>query len=389
MNNLYDILEICLDELDNGTELENILIRYPDQAAELRPMLQAALTAKLVAVPAPSLNILNRNQAKVLQRFDQILDAKPATRKLFPSLRLGMVAFGLLLVFLFSGTNLVRASFKSLPGDGLYPVKRSWENTILFFTFDVQAHENLELKYQAERLKEINQLFASGRTAQVEFVGVLTLQHEDEWQVADISVIVSTQTDLPDQAIHNGDLVRVFGTTRGNGIVSAERIELITANTLIPNLIETQQPEVTSQLENGNTDIESETEAPVTQALETASPTSTPKIESFEGILVSMDQNIWEINMIFVEAGSAEIKGIPVIGATVKAEGYYGTDNIFIASKLEIINTDLNSNTNSNSSGGNVIINSNTNTDDNSNGGGDDNSGNGSDDKGGGHGNGG
>ena len=34
MNNIYDILEICLQELENGADLESVLARYPDQSTE-------------------------------------------------------------------------------------------------------------------------------------------------------------------------------------------------------------------------------------------------------------------------------------------------------------------------------------------------------------------
>ena len=394
MSNLYDILEICLNELDNGVELETILVRYPDMAAELRPILQTALTAQQEAVPAPAQNVVMRNQAKVLQRFDQVWDAKPVTRSWFPSLQRRAVAFALLMiVFFFSGTNLVRASFNSLPGDSLYSVKRSWEKTTLFFTFDVNAHENLELQYEDERLKELNQLFASGRTAHVEFVGTVSQQRGEEWQVATISVIVSAQTDLPEQAIQNGNLVRVLGTTRGEGVVLAERIELITVSTPIPTNVETQPAietdAVTPQPGNDDSNSESEIETPVFHETETATPTLTPKIVSFEGILISMDQSIWKINAVFVEAGKAEIKGVPFIGATVKAEGYFGANGIFIASKLEIVNNFLNDN-GANPDNDNGTINGNTDTDDNSNGSNDNGGGgNGNNDNGGGHDNGG
>ena len=30
MNNLYDVLEICLQELENGADMESVLARYPD-----------------------------------------------------------------------------------------------------------------------------------------------------------------------------------------------------------------------------------------------------------------------------------------------------------------------------------------------------------------------
>jgi hypothetical protein len=173
----------------------------------------------------------------------------------------------------------------------------------------------------------------------------------------------------------------------------AERIELITATTPVPTIVAPQPTidtdAVTPQLGNDGAGAESETETPVIHATKIATPASTPKIVSFEGILISMDQSIWKINAVFVEAGKAEIKGIPVIGATVKAEGYFGTNGIFIASKLEIINNGLSDNDpNSNNDDGN--INGNTNTDDNSNGSNDNSGGgNGNNDNGGGHGNGG
>ena len=43
MNNLYDALEICLQELEQGADIETALIRYPDLADELRPILELSL----------------------------------------------------------------------------------------------------------------------------------------------------------------------------------------------------------------------------------------------------------------------------------------------------------------------------------------------------------
>jgi len=397
MNNLFDILEVCLQELENGVELEKVLESYPDMAAELRPLLQAALTAKLAAIPVPAPGILNRNQAKVFQRFDQVRDAKPATTSWFPSLQWVSVAFVLLIMFFVSGTSLVRASFNSLPGDSLYPVKRSWENATLFFTFDTYAREKLELEYEDERLKELDQLFASGRTAQVEFAGVVIRQQGEEWWVANVLVIVSAQTDLPEQTIKSGDSVYVFGVTRGDGFVLADRIELLATGAVLPDLndgqpeIATQQPSATSEPNNGNENLGTETE---TSETKTPLLTSTPEIENIEGVLISINQNIWKVDAVLVNVGNAETIGIPAIGVGVKAEGYFGLDGIFVAMKIEIVNTGSNdNNANSNSGDGNTNNNTNSNGgNDNSNGGGNDNgggSGNGgndNNDSGGGHG---
>ena len=385
MNNLYDILEICLLEMENGVDLATLLERYPDTTAELEPLLRAASIAKLVAVPALSLDMLNRNQAKVLRRFDQVWDAKPVTNNWFPSLRWSTVAFMLLVVFFISGTSMVRAAFNSLPGDSLYSVKRSWEDATLFFTLNGQARGNLELEYRAERLKELHQLFASGRTAQVDFVGVLTRQQGDEWRVANISVIVSARTELPKQAIRNGDTVHIFGVTRGDGFVLADKIELVIAGTASPDLNNnnddqpaTQQPVATSEPGNENGSPEIETETP---EIETPEPTVAPKIEKIEGTLISINQNNWKVNAVLVDVSNAEVVGTPVVGAGVKAEGYFSPDGIFVALKVEIIDSGLNGNDpNSNDNAGNTNTNTNIdgndNTNDNSNGS-NDNSGNG------------
>ena len=40
MNNLYDVLEVCLNEIENGAELEAVLLRYPDSWLNFAPFLK-------------------------------------------------------------------------------------------------------------------------------------------------------------------------------------------------------------------------------------------------------------------------------------------------------------------------------------------------------------
>ena len=40
MNNLYEALEICLQDLEQGAEIETVLFDYPELADELRPSLK-------------------------------------------------------------------------------------------------------------------------------------------------------------------------------------------------------------------------------------------------------------------------------------------------------------------------------------------------------------
>lgn len=60
-NKLYDALEICLREIENGVTLENVLARFPDLAAELRPILKASVKARTLNVAsAPSPEAIRR-----------------------------------------------------------------------------------------------------------------------------------------------------------------------------------------------------------------------------------------------------------------------------------------------------------------------------------------
>ncbi|MDO9300065.1 MAG: hypothetical protein Q7T89_01725, partial [Anaerolineales bacterium] len=81
MNKLYDVLEICLLELENGASLESILARYPDLANDLRPILKASVMARTMAVSAPSPDAVRRGRAKLLQHASEMREAKIAPRK--------------------------------------------------------------------------------------------------------------------------------------------------------------------------------------------------------------------------------------------------------------------------------------------------------------------
>jgi hypothetical protein len=238
MTKLYDALEICLREIERGASIETALLRYPDLADELRPILEASVDAANIAAPLPSETVVQRNRAKVLQRAAQMREAKAKSsqRTWFVSLRRLVVTVVVLLVLSVSGTGLVRASSATVPGDNLYPVKRTWENMLVAFTFNLQQRDALEVEHENERLQELQELFAEGRSAKVDFNGSITGQNGNLWVVSNISVMISDQTELRGQGISVGSAVRVKGTTQGNNnVVLAEQIELLPAGAKLPD----------------------------------------------------------------------------------------------------------------------------------------------------------
>ncbi len=238
MSNVYEILEICLQEIENGVDIDLVLFRYPEHADELRPLLEVSVNARSIAIPEPSTDVIRRNRSKVLQHAAQMREAKaPSACRLWSvPLRRALVTLIVVGVLFISSTGLVRAASTTLPGDNLYPVKRTWEDVNILFTFNVQTREALAVEHENERLDELKNVFAAGRSVPVDFSGLVTRQNADLWLVAGIPVAVSTQTELPTQSIVVGNAIHVLGLTQKDGAVLAQRIELLSAGTPLPEV---------------------------------------------------------------------------------------------------------------------------------------------------------
>lgn len=371
MNNLYDALEACLQDIENGTEVEAALLRYSDIADELRPILQASVNAKSLAVPNPSPNVMRRNRASLLQRASEMGAARagPLPRFSWPgSLRRVAVTLIVLAALFASGTGLVRAASTTLPGDNLYPIKRTWEDVTLLFTIDLQKRASFEVECEDKRLEELRALLAHGRSARVDFSGRVTRQNADVWQVAGFPIFISPETDMPDAAIVIGSPVRVIGFTQSNGMVSADLVELLQPGVSLP----TSEQEINEGPDHsGNEGPGSGSENEVPEVEETE--TSEPEMESFDGALQSMDVNdIWTVNGIVTDVSNAEIIGTPVIGAPVIVDGYFNPNGVFVVTKIAFVDNGSNSGSGSNSNdnentGGTVNENNNSNDNENTN----------------------
>ena len=95
MNKLYEALEICLKEIEQGADVDTVLFHYPELAEELRPILEASVKAKDMAVRAPTQEMVRRNKAKLLQRAAEMREQKaaPVSRRIWSvPLRRALVA---------------------------------------------------------------------------------------------------------------------------------------------------------------------------------------------------------------------------------------------------------------------------------------------------------
>lgn len=359
MNKRYDVLEVCLNEIEQGSGIDAVLSRYPEHADELHPIIEASVQAKDMAVPAPSQEIVKRNRAKLLQYTAELRETQATGWTWSLPLQRAFVSLVILFIFLFSGTSLVRAASASLPGDGLYPVKRAWERVLVFTTFNAQERDAMQLEHGNERLDEINEILLLGRSTHVDFSGYVTLQNGDEWRVSGVTVFISSRTDLPDQPIQTGMAVHVTGQTQNGGGVAADRIVILPPDSKLPRIEDENE-----QDENEIPDVEA-TPTVDEEAGSSSSgdpiplPEIDPKEETIDGIVKVLQNDYMVINGVIIDMHFAEINGYPRVGVFAEAEGYYDIDGIFLALKIEFIGAGSN--------GGNNPANNNTNTNNNGN----------------------
>lgn len=354
MNELYEILEFCLHEIDNGATIESVLSRYPAYADELRPILEASVDAKNIAVPEPPSDIVRRNRAKVLQHAAQMREAKAqSSRRLWSvPLRRALVSLAVIGALFVSSTQLVSAASTTLPGDNLYPVKRTWEDVRVLFTLNTQSRQTLEVEHENERLNELNEIFAQKRSVQVDFSGQFTRQNGNLWLIAGIPVAISPQTVFSSPSVAVGDAVHVIGVTQNDGAVLAQQIDLLPAGVPLPTIndddaIEQEQSGESNQSGEDNSGKGSATEVPSIQVTQTSKPESNSepgsdssseiesKDETVQGTVQSINGNVVVVNGQIMNVSSAEVSGTPKVGASVKVEGYYDVNGLFIVTKIE------------------------------------------------------
>ena len=336
---LFDALETCLQALEQGETIDAALARFPALAADLRPILETSLHARtLGGLPLPE-GIQHRGRARLLQRAAEMREAKHAPRRSWLVQFRPLAVALMLVVFFLSGTGLVRASTTSLPGDNLYPVKRTWEDVRLLFTFEKVQRVNLEMEYETERLGEIGELLAEGRIEPISFSGYVTAQTDSQWTVSGIPVAITAQTVLSGEPVTVGTAVTVYGMTTLAGSVEAHSINTVPAGTPIP----TPKPEDENEPdddEGGESLQETEPRASSdNEANDSGQDSQSGEKSKVEGVIQSISGDIWIINGQSVDVNGAEIVGVPAPGVTVTIEGYVDANGVFVATKVILGNS--------------------------------------------------
>lgn len=221
-----ELLETCLQALERGQSVEEILARYPALAADLEPLLRAAKhsreTAQMLRVP---LAARARSRARFLEAATQIQEA----RRVRTSPRFGwQPAWAALLALIILALSLIFTTFasaKALPGEPLYPVKRAVEEAQLALTTSQERRLSLAETLDERRAREVQSLVEQGRIEQVEFAGFLERNPKGLWQVSGINLLLTPDLEAFARSL-DGAYVEVQGRVEPLLGVRVEHLQL-------------------------------------------------------------------------------------------------------------------------------------------------------------------
>jgi hypothetical protein len=122
-NELETVLDICLNQIKDGeSNIDECLALYPEQAAQLEPLLKAAtkLSRAREVIPNPAYKARARAQLSVY------MQQNPQRKRVSPIFwRVAIGVMTMLVAFLATGTTFAQ---QALPGDQLYDWKLTSEN---------------------------------------------------------------------------------------------------------------------------------------------------------------------------------------------------------------------------------------------------------------------
>ncbi len=163
-----NILDECLERLLRGETIEHCLHSYPEQAAELEPLLQTALAVKKASTIQPRAEFRTRARDQFRSALQKI-EPKRGYR-LFGLPSGWAIAATTILILLVLGAGTVAAASNSMPDGVLYQVKLATEQVRLTLTPSVQGKAELWARIADKRVAEIIYLVSKGDSRRLELV---------------------------------------------------------------------------------------------------------------------------------------------------------------------------------------------------------------------------
>jgi len=366
---LHDAFQEVLEAVLAGEDLDQALEAHPHVAEKLRPLLEIALmahsTGKGTTREAEARDCSRTRMLQHAARLQSAASAASTTRKPW---RLSLATGLLAVAFFFSSTGIWVASAQSLPGDPLYPFKRTAEDLSMTFVSDQKARYDLNLEYRGRRVEEVKELLANERIETVTFAGTLLAQNENLWDIDQILVIVHTGTKQAGP-FTLGDQIEVKGITTRSGAVLASALNLrryylvgpVITQDLMQWVIAGRSLDVSNAIIQSGVVVGSLVEVEVDvgddgrhravliglveggEDTAPAVPTTNDdeealsRLERFEGSIENMSASALLINgRTFILTGEAEIEGVLAPGVVVRVEAGQAADGTWIALEIKV-----------------------------------------------------
>ncbi|MEJ2750241.1 MAG: DUF5667 domain-containing protein, partial [Anaerolineae bacterium] len=259
----------CLDALEQGETVDQVLARYPDLADQLLPMLETAVALPQINIQ-PSLAAQHRSRDAFLAQASAMKDEKVVRPSPWLNLRrILMPIASLALVIILFAAGLGPLSANALPGDTLYEVKILVENARSALTLNPAADAALTEQFNQRRIQEVKTLLAENRTEDVAFTGDIEAIQPDSWTISGMAMQVTAETQIFGGDPFVGQMAMVDGRTQ-DGSLTATTITLLPSNEPPPTATPTATDLPTATPEP------TETATPSPTFTYTPAPTSTP-----------------------------------------------------------------------------------------------------------------
>jgi hypothetical protein len=164
-----DILTECLDRLlVKDATVEQCLASYPEQADELKPLLQIAMVTRRTATIQPRPDFRARARYQFHAALQEIEGKRG--RLFFRWLPQWAAVVTVVLVLLLAGSGTVAAASNSMPDEPLYQVKLATEQVWLTLNFSDMGKARLNAVLADRRVAEIIYLAGKGDARRVEAI---------------------------------------------------------------------------------------------------------------------------------------------------------------------------------------------------------------------------
>jgi hypothetical protein len=137
------------------------------------------------------------------------IHANPCPRRLRVSQQAGLLV-AVLVIFAAMSVGTVAVSAEALPGDFLYPVKRTVEQVNLIVIHSDEREQEYQSKLSERRREEARRVLELKRQVAVQFSGQLAQDSQGQWVIDDIPVQVDLAT-IADAGLEAGDMVEIDG----------------------------------------------------------------------------------------------------------------------------------------------------------------------------------